>query len=143
VRPFQSQETLRRDRKCLMRLGWTCTGTGRSGLGARFLAAISKLPSFSCAQAGRWYAPRRQALIRKTTNPHSPSAKVDALARLPEPMKIASFNNNNINRRLVNLLSWLREAQPDIVCLQASPPARRRSDASGTKDGSTTRRLVR
>jgi exodeoxyribonuclease III len=33
-------------------------------------------------------------------------------------MKIASFNINNINRRLVNLLRWLREAGPDIVCLQ-------------------------
>ena len=33
-------------------------------------------------------------------------------------MKIASFNINNINRRLGNLLSWLREAEPDIVCLR-------------------------
>ena len=33
-------------------------------------------------------------------------------------MKIASFNINNINRRLPNQLSWLREAEPDIVCLQ-------------------------
>jgi exodeoxyribonuclease-3 len=33
-------------------------------------------------------------------------------------MKIASFNINNINRRLTNLLAWLREAEPDIVCLQ-------------------------
>ena len=33
-------------------------------------------------------------------------------------MKIASFNINNINRRLANLLNWLREAAPDIVCLQ-------------------------
>ena len=33
-------------------------------------------------------------------------------------MKIASFNINNINRRLETLLSWLREAEPDIVCLQ-------------------------
>jgi exodeoxyribonuclease III len=33
-------------------------------------------------------------------------------------MKIASFNINNINRRLRNLLTWLREAEPDIVCLQ-------------------------
>jgi exodeoxyribonuclease III len=33
-------------------------------------------------------------------------------------MKIASFNINNINRRLTNLLPWLREAEPDIVCLQ-------------------------
>jgi hypothetical protein len=33
-------------------------------------------------------------------------------------MKIARFNINNINRRLPNLPSWLREAGPDIVCLQ-------------------------
>jgi exonuclease III len=34
------------------------------------------------------------------------------------PMKIASFNINNINRRLTNLLDWIRESDPDIVCLQ-------------------------
>ena len=33
-------------------------------------------------------------------------------------MKIATFNINNINRRLPNLLAWLAEAKPDIVCLQ-------------------------
>jgi exodeoxyribonuclease-3 len=33
-------------------------------------------------------------------------------------MKIATFNINNINRRLPNLLDWLRSAKPDIVCLQ-------------------------
>jgi exodeoxyribonuclease III len=33
-------------------------------------------------------------------------------------MKIASFNINNINRRLSNLLAWLREDKPDVVCLQ-------------------------
>jgi exonuclease III len=33
-------------------------------------------------------------------------------------MKIASFNINDINRRLSNLLSWVREDQPDIICLQ-------------------------
>jgi exodeoxyribonuclease-3 len=33
-------------------------------------------------------------------------------------MKIATFNVNNVNRRLPNLLAWLRRARPDIVCLQ-------------------------
>ncbi|WP_395942901.1 exodeoxyribonuclease III [Brevundimonas sp.] len=33
-------------------------------------------------------------------------------------MRIATFNINNINRRLPNLLDWLRIAEPDIVCLQ-------------------------
>jgi exodeoxyribonuclease-3 len=33
-------------------------------------------------------------------------------------MKIATFNVNNINRRLPNLLQWLKSARPDIACLQ-------------------------
>jgi exodeoxyribonuclease III len=33
-------------------------------------------------------------------------------------MKIASFNINNVRKRLANLLDWLREAEPDVVCLQ-------------------------
>jgi exodeoxyribonuclease-3 len=33
-------------------------------------------------------------------------------------MKIATFNINNINRRLSNLLQWLKTEKPDIVCLQ-------------------------
>ena len=33
-------------------------------------------------------------------------------------MKVATFNINNINKRLPNLLNWLRAAKPDIVCLQ-------------------------
>jgi exodeoxyribonuclease-3 len=33
-------------------------------------------------------------------------------------MKIATFNINNINRRLPNLLRWLRSAKPDVVSLQ-------------------------
>ena len=33
-------------------------------------------------------------------------------------MKVATFNINNINRRLPNLLRWLHQAKPDIVCLQ-------------------------
>ena len=33
-------------------------------------------------------------------------------------MKIATFNINNINRRLPNLLDWLETAKPDIACLQ-------------------------
>lgn len=33
-------------------------------------------------------------------------------------MKIATFNINNINKRLANLLDWLRAARPDVACLQ-------------------------
>lgn len=33
-------------------------------------------------------------------------------------MKFATFNINNINRRLSVLLTWLATAKPDVVCLQ-------------------------
>jgi exonuclease III len=33
-------------------------------------------------------------------------------------MKIATFNINNVNRRLPNLLNWLKTSRPDVVCLQ-------------------------
>lgn len=33
-------------------------------------------------------------------------------------MKIATFNINGVQRRLPNLLAWLRDAAPDVVCLQ-------------------------
>lgn len=39
-------------------------------------------------------------------------------------MKLATYNINNINKRLDVLLRWLAEAEPDVVCLQelkASP----------------------
>jgi hypothetical protein len=42
-------------------------------------------------------------------------------------MKIATFNINNVVRRLPNLLAWLRAAEPDVVCL----PIGRRAFNSG------------
>ncbi len=33
-------------------------------------------------------------------------------------MRIATFNINNINKRLTNLTEWLEAARPDVVCLQ-------------------------
>jgi exodeoxyribonuclease III len=33
-------------------------------------------------------------------------------------MKIATFNINNIRKRLPNLLDWLHRGRPDVVCLQ-------------------------
>ena len=33
-------------------------------------------------------------------------------------MKIATFNINNVNKRLANLFSWLSRAKPDVACLQ-------------------------
>ena len=36
-------------------------------------------------------------------------------------MRIATFNINNVNKRLANLLDWLATAQPDVVCLRPEP----------------------
>ena len=33
-------------------------------------------------------------------------------------MRIATFNINGVKTRLPNLLAWLEQAQPDVVCLQ-------------------------
>jgi exodeoxyribonuclease-3 len=35
-----------------------------------------------------------------------------------DELKIATFNINNVNRRLPNLLAWLARAKPDVVSLQ-------------------------
>jgi exodeoxyribonuclease-3 len=33
-------------------------------------------------------------------------------------VRIATFNINNINKRLANLLDWTAESEPDVICLQ-------------------------
>ena len=33
-------------------------------------------------------------------------------------MKVATFNINDVNKRLPNLLTWLKVSRPDVVCLQ-------------------------
>ena len=38
--------------------------------------------------------------------------------RKGNPLKVATFNINNINQRLDNLLAWLAKAEPDVVSLQ-------------------------
>jgi hypothetical protein len=35
-----------------------------------------------------------------------------------DPLKVATFNINNINKRLDNLLAWLAKVEPDVVSLQ-------------------------
>ncbi len=49
-------------------------------------------------------------------------------------MKIATFNINNINRRLPNLLAWLAAAKPDIVCLQELKAAQDQFPAAALRD---------
>src|SRR5215510_14612965 len=39
-------------------------------------------------------------------------------ARERDLVKVATFNINNINKRLDNLLAWLAKAEPDVVSLQ-------------------------
>jgi exodeoxyribonuclease III len=50
------------------------------------------------------------------------------------PVKIATFNINNINKRLNNLTTWLDRAQPDVVCLQELKVEQRGFPASTFRD---------
>jgi exodeoxyribonuclease III len=45
-------------------------------------------------------------------------AHAGAILRPLERVKIATFNINNVNKRLKNLLAWLDRTRPDVVCLQ-------------------------
>jgi exodeoxyribonuclease-3 len=49
-------------------------------------------------------------------------------------MKIASFNINGINRRLPNLMAWLADAAPDVVCLQELKATDRQFPATALAD---------
>ncbi|WP_439599372.1 exodeoxyribonuclease III [Falsiroseomonas sp.] len=49
-------------------------------------------------------------------------------------MKIVTFNINNVNRRLPNLLAWLRTAAPDVVCLQELKAAQSQFPAQALRD---------
>jgi len=50
------------------------------------------------------------------------------------PLKIATFNINNISKRLHNLMAWLARAQPDVVCLQELKVEQRAFPASALRD---------
>ena len=50
------------------------------------------------------------------------------------PLKIATFNINNINKRLHNLTAWLAREQPDVVCLQELKVEQRAFPASALRD---------
>ena len=49
-------------------------------------------------------------------------------------MKIATFNVNNINKRLHNLTAWLAREQPDVVCLQELKAEQRAFPADTLRD---------
>jgi exodeoxyribonuclease-3 len=48
---------------------------------------------------------------------HTRSATIAFVLRT-ETLKIVTFNINNVNKRLENLVAWLAETEPDVVCLQ-------------------------
>src|SRR5258705_894 len=50
------------------------------------------------------------------------------------PLKIATFNINNINKRLHNLMAWLAREEPDVVCLQELKAEQRVFPASALRD---------
>lgn len=49
-------------------------------------------------------------------------------------MKIATYNINGINRRLPNLMDWLADAAPDVVCLQELKATQRQFPATALAD---------
>ena len=49
-------------------------------------------------------------------------------------MKIATYNINGINRRLSNLMAWLADAAPDVVCLQELKATDRQFPATALAD---------
>jgi exodeoxyribonuclease III len=49
-------------------------------------------------------------------------------------LKIATFNINNINKRLNNLTAWLAKEQPDVVCLQEPKAEQREFPAGALRD---------
>ena len=58
-------------------------------------------------------------------------------------MKIATYNINNVNRRLPNLLAWLKRARPDIVCLQELKAADEAFPQAATAQGRLPRAVAR
>ena len=81
------------------------------------------------ANASSWQAqachPRLPVLSTAEAVDGGPPARQDGVADRAVPghwievsVKIATFNINNVNRRLPNLLAWLDQAKPDAVCLQ-------------------------
>ena len=57
-------------------------------------------------------------------------------------MKIATFNINNVNKRLANLLDWLRATRPDVACLQELKATNLGISSSRNRKGRLRRRLA-
>ena len=75
--------------------------------------------------AREWELDRLARRLEEVPVPASKSTAIgptSKAARRPQTsgqvLKIATFNINNVNRRLANLLGWLNGSQPNVVCLQ-------------------------
>ena len=53
--------------------------------------------------------------------PPGPKISANPQAKTGPSMRIATWNVNSIKQRLDHLVTWLRETQPDIVCLSTRP----------------------
>lgn len=57
--------------------------------------------------------------LKMATKPTRKSnARTRGIGRSASILKISTYNINNINSRLPNLLRWLEASNPDVVCLQ-------------------------
>jgi exodeoxyribonuclease III len=66
--------------------------------------------------ASEWGLDRLAARLDGLGQETRPRTRPRAPARTP--LRIATFNINNVNRRLPNLLAWLAKEKPDVACLQ-------------------------
>jgi exodeoxyribonuclease III len=82
---------------------------GLNQLAGRFdERSVSRVPSSATARSKS-----------ATTPPRTVSARAQAARGGPQQiLRIATFNVNNVNRRLTNLLAWVGRSKPDVVCLQ-------------------------
>src|SRR4051812_44376005 len=62
-----------------------------------------------------WPGQKKSEVLAAGTAPRHSSVQRQRQLR---SMKIATFNINDVNKRLANLLEWLGAAKPDVVCLQ-------------------------
>src|SRR5579862_2582860 len=58
------------------------------------------------------------AAIARSYHSRAPDCLIRPLIRYDAGVRIATFNVNSINARLPNLLRWLEQTAPDVVCLQ-------------------------
>jgi DNA polymerase I len=58
----------------------------------------------------------RSSATSRSTSAATPPRKVAARGGPQQFLKIATFNVNNVNRRLASLLAWIGRSKPGVVC---------------------------